>query len=212
MDYRRESALSTASGAELILQLTSRKLECLETLSAAPTTTVAATRRERFQRQATTESAASRRRDLLAETRATHRHWRSFDAGQAAVLSPTSPHPVDVKGRRSSQPPASNNTRRPSGRTPTGRRGRSASALPQVADVAVGLATGRSLSAVENGRAAKTAAEKSDGGPMTRRTRIVIVMTTVMLFFMCLFLVGITLRMAPLIDEIGKAPAIVRFT
>lgn len=38
------------------------------------------------------------------------------------------------------------------------------------------------------------------------RARWTIIFTAVLLLVMCLFLVGITLRMAPLIDDIGKSP------
>lgn len=40
---------------------------------------------------------------------------------------------------------------------------------------------------------------------LPERARWTIIFTAVLLLVMCLFLVGITLRMAPLIDDIGKA-------
>lgn len=44
-----------------------------------------------------------------------------------------------------------------------------------------------------------------DDDELSQRARMTIVLTAFLLLFMCLLLVGITLRMAPLIDDMGKA-------
>jgi hypothetical protein len=42
-----------------------------------------------------------------------------------------------------------------------------------------------------------------DDDELSQRARMTIVLTAFLLLFMCLLLVGITLRMAPLIDDMG---------
>ena len=53
-------------------------------------------------------------------------------------------------------------------------------------------------------------AELSAEGPR-HRARIIVILTTLFLLMTCLLLVGITLRLAPLIDEIGELNASSRF-
>lgn len=43
-----------------------------------------------------------------------------------------------------------------------------------------------------------------DEDELSKRARLTIILTACLLLFMCLLLVGITLRMAPLIDDMGK--------
>ena len=79
-------------------------------------------------------------------------------------------------------------------------------ATSAISVVGGGLATGTTASSASgagseiNGRSSLTAIALGH----RRRLRGMIILTTFILFLIALFLVGITLRMAPLIDELGK--------
>lgn len=62
-----------------------------------------------------------------------------------------------------------------------------------MAAIAVAVVTGNDASSDVN-----------NGPNPRRRARGIVILTSVFLLFTCLFLVGITLRLAPLIDELGK--------
>lgn len=47
-------------------------------------------------------------------------------------------------------------------------------------------------------------AQVLDPDELPRRARYTIMVTACLLLFLCLLLVGVTLRMAPLIDDMGK--------
>jgi hypothetical protein len=75
---------------------------------------------------------------------------------------------------------------------PTSVKVAAVSAITAVAVVAVGVAD-------------KTSYPSSDeSNNPRRRARGIVILTSVFLLFTCLFMVGITLRLAPLIDDLGK--------
>ena len=92
------------------------------------------------------------------------------------------------KGSRSSAPGP------PRPKPPTSVKVAAVSAITAVAVVAVGVAD-------------KTSYPSSDeSNNPRRRARGIVILTSVFLLFTCLFMVGITLRLAPLIDDLGKIP------
>ena len=240
-------SIKCVSGAELILQLSCRKLECQaqsdECLSRRGLASGGGgggaivkrysdherKPRGRLMRQATVETTESRRR-VLSEGR--HRHWRScevdetrMDAGRrptgscepsASVASPACASLAHsqcetIRSTNSQRPsfldltacpsPSSASVGEPGRRYPSAAPVCSQSAgLPQVVSVATGVAVGKKIS-IEAGHSLR---DKEVGGQLSRRARIIIVVTTLLLLFMCFFLVGVTLRLAPLIDEMGK--------
>lgn len=76
------------------------------------------------------------------------------------------------------------------------RPARSAPGAVAIAAIAVAVVTGSG----EEGSAAKLSAIVPNP---RRRARGIVILTSVFLLFTCLFLVGITLRLAPLIDDLG---------
>ena len=76
------------------------------------------------------------------------------------------------------------------------RTARSASGAVAVATIAVAVVTG-------NGEEGNVKLSSITPNPR-RRARGIVILTSVFLLFTCLFLVGITLRLAPLIDDLGK--------
>lgn len=74
---------------------------------------------------------------------------------------------------------------------------RSAPGAVAMTAIAVAVVTG-------SDRSADPSKESSTASNPRRRARGIVILTSVFLLFTCLFLVGITLRLAPLIDDLGK--------
>lgn len=103
---------------------------------------------------------------------------------------------------------AGSRTKKVLGKQQTGGRGRTAGTGPSavaVATIAVAVVTG---SGGGSGAHSKTSSSTDSSNPR-RRARGIVILTSVFLLFTCLFLVGITLRLAPLIDDLGKMSSFV---
>lgn len=85
------------------------------------------------------------------------------------------------------------------------RRSRATADGSKTASVKVAASAIAAVAVVTVGVANKTSFSSSDeSNNPRRRARGIVILTSVFLLFTCLFMVGITLRLAPLIDDLGK--------
>lgn len=208
------------SGSELIRQLSLRKVERKKNDTDLLTPTGSVRRkhsvserklsvsergqpRGRLVRQSTTaasttsEGRASQRRRQLRE----ERHWHSCEVDPAsldiAVIHLSEPEVSAVTPSR--KPSVAANSVHRSGSQKSTHSGRPGSARYAKTP----LDSSDHVVLILDANEAKEPAASTEGP--RHRARVVVILTTLFLLLTCLLLVGITLRLAPLIDEIGES-------